>query len=282
MKTINTKVVSSSVRAAVAAIMLAAASSGFGMNETVEFTIAEDGYYPMATITNSWWWAGNGPVQNLDMAAITMTVNNLYVGGSTIPINNGSYIGFCGEIQQPINVDTYMHSNKPMVMLDIASAGMGASSGIASGGIGVTKAKLVNILFDRHYAGRYKDNWNLKTTVAFQLALWEFIHESESTEAWTLFDDMSSLATFRNNGYDTNRNDGDWALVSEGVMLGEQYIQDVLTHNPQDYTPTLQIIGLVNEYDQDVLIPLAAIPEPRWLLAPGLAAVLFLFRRRRM
>lgn len=279
MKTINTKVVLSSFRAAVATAMLAAVSSGFGMNETVQFQV--NGFDPYVQMDGTNWYAGNNTIQSKDgfeMAAIDITVTKLIVNGSSQAVNNGSYIGFCGEIQQPIWTAPFTHTNRPLGTLNNFSAGIGASSGIADGGIGTEKAKLINILFDRHYAGRLVTDWNKKTMVAFQLALWEFTHESIG--AWTLFDDKSSLATFRNNGYDTNRVDGEWKLVSDGMMLGEQYIQDVLEHNPDNYTPTLQIIGLVNEYDQDVLIPRSAIPEPRWLLAPGLAAVLFLFRRR--
>jgi hypothetical protein len=289
MKRTSSKVVSSSIGVAIAVMLFASTGTGFGMNETVQFQI-NDFYYYVGDNSTYWngtyWYAGNNTIQNphgMQIAAIKLTVTTLVVGGSSQPVNNGSYIGFCGELQQPIGDGeppwVYTHTNGPLGSLDSFSAGIGASYGIALSGIGTEKAKLINILFDRHYAGRLASDWDKRTTVAFQLALWEFTHESVGT--WTLFDDKSSLATFRNNGYDTNWNADEWEYVSAGVMLGEQYIQDVLAHNPQDYTPTLQIIGLVNEYDQDILIPMAAIPEPRWLLAPGIAAVLFLFRRRR-
>lgn len=284
MKKINYRGVLSCVRAGAAtmALLNASGDAAFASDELVSFNFSGSTYYhETSDIPGTKWWSGNNTLYNntgqpVWLGVIGITANYVVSGGVTNYTSRGEYAAFCGEIAQMLDgPTTFIHTNKPLGNMTMLTAGTGASYGIDIGGIGTQKARLVNMLFDLRYAGRRaNDDWNSDTAAAFQLALWEFTHESLGTGAWTLFDSSPS-ATFHNYGFDP---------LDSRLVLGEQYIQEVVAYNAahqDDYMPTLQLVGLINEEYQDIIVPLSAIPEPRWLLAPGLAAVLFLFRRRR-
>ncbi|HTH48220.1 MAG TPA: hypothetical protein VMB21_11965 [Candidatus Limnocylindria bacterium] len=178
-------------------------------------------------------------------------------GSSSVPAGFGSTAGitggFCVELGQNVSVpSTVTYDWVPLNRLDFATAGTGQSAGVAAGGIGVSKAVLVQLLFDQFYAPLVP-NGSAPTTVqdnrsAFQIALWKFTHQqlngSVAASNWSLNYTSGSTAsdTF---GYVTTPSTGDAAILS----TASSYISTVLAlYNSvgDSYHGTTPLIGLAS------------------------------------
>ena len=184
-------------------------------------------------------------------------------GSTTVPSGFGSTAGitggFCVELAQNVHVPStgITYDWVPINRLDFASApGSGAnaaqSSGIASGGIGVSKAVLVQLLFDQ-YSAPLVPNGSASATVqnnraAFQIALWKFTHQqlngSVAASNWSLNYTAGSTAT-DTFGYVTVPSSGDAAIIA----TASSYISTVLSlynAHGDSYRGTTPLIGLAS------------------------------------
>ncbi len=217
--------------------------------------------WKIGTVANSTEW-----VTEIGFTLDSVTLNG---GTSQVPAGFGSTAGitggFCVELGQNVSVpSTVTYDFVPLSRLDYSTApgsGSGAaqSAGVASGGIGTSKAVLIQLLFDQYYAPLVP-NASASTTVqnnrsAFQIALWKITHQqlngTVAASNWSLNYTSGSTAsdTF---GYVTTPSSGDAAIIA----TASGYISSVLAlYNTygDSYHGTTPLIGLASADYQDLI-----------------------------
>lgn len=268
----NTSWARTAILTAVAAVLapaaLQAATPGaFGSITTdvyINSTVASTGVgvsWKIGTATQTEW------ATEIGFTLQSVTPNG---GSTTVPAGFGSTAGitggFCVELAQNVSVpSTVTYEWVPLSRLDYytgAAPGSGAaqSSGVASGGIGLSKAVLVQLLFDQYYAP-LAPSASSTTTVqdnrtAFQIALWKFTHQqlngTVAASNWSLNYTAGSTAsdTF---GYVSTPSSGEASILSSASSM----ISSVLTaYNSvgNSYKGTTPLIGLASADYQDLIV----------------------------
>lgn len=244
------------------------------------------GYGPAATGANmdGTWMLGSlaGPPDNGgDISAGAFTIDITLYGGS--PYVMDPSVGFCAELGQSFTLgasynapfSSYQHDT--VEALSASTAGADEGAGIAAGGIGITKAEYLQILFDQAYAGTTLASWTEESAAAFQLALWKLTHEAASPPSPSTLDLGLSYGSGAHFGHDGTASAPSASLYTAADTL----VSSVLTaHATYSGPTTWDLIALTDVNNQD-FITAVLIPEPTsWALGSGLGLMALVGVRR--
>jgi hypothetical protein len=192
--------------------------------------------------------AGGGQQYN---NVLTGQYNWQWTSGDEKPGNinaNNQFWTYCIELTQNVNNNSSVTYN--LAPLDTApDPGRGIG-----GGMGITKANMVQELFERNYTM----NFNAVQAAAFQLALWEIIFEHGTSASWSITSGDFRLTTnnstiaglagdmlnsVRNNGNGNYTGPRQWGLMA--MTSGDSQDQVVVTPTPAPPGLVLALSGLL-------------------------------------
>lgn len=196
-------------------------------------------------------------------ARSTLNSSNFYAGAmqwSEIGNPGNSFTTFCLEVTQLVSsTSTYTITSlagelDPIPTLD-------------SGGMGETRARLMQSLFDNHYGSALNSAFE---SAAFQLAVWEIVYEDTLDQSGDVMFDVTS-GTHRITG---------GSVLNNNSMLGLSAVDQAniwLNGLSDTDVTTLQALTSGNSQNQVRMIPL---PGPAGMAMAGLLGLAAVRRRR--
>lgn len=252
------------------------------LDSTVTSTRSIGVSWKIGTVAN----AGTEAPTQIGITLQSVTPNG---GSSSVPSGFGSTAGitggFCTELGQSVGLQNGLsYEWVPLNKLDYYD-NIAQESGISAGGIGTSKAVLVQILFDKYYTS-IAPAAGASTTVqdnraAFQVALWKLTHQAVNgtvaASNWSLNYTAGSTTT-DTFGYITTPSAADLNVLTPAQTYITAVIAQYATSG-DSYVGTTKLLGLASSTTQDLLVVsnnpnfVSAVPETSTWAAAGFVAL---------
>lgn len=144
-----------------------------------------------SSITNLYWGNSPYPQQGWDNAYVPGLGGPNGLGGGVhdldlSPSGVTDMAAFCAEMAEAADATTNLANKYKVIPLENINRGRAGeltteSANIPVGGIGSVRAGMLRYLYDNYYTSTNANNWTNQNGAAFQLAVWEILHESYSS-----------------------------------------------------------------------------------------------------
>lgn len=145
--------------------------------------------FPLNSLISDFYWGTSPyPQQGWDNAYVPGLGGPNGLGGGVhdldlSPSGVTDMAAFCAEMAESADATTHLINKYkviPLENLNRGRAGEGSteSANIPVGGIGKVRAGMLRYLYDNYYTSTNANSWTSQNGAAFQLAVWEILHES--------------------------------------------------------------------------------------------------------